>query len=301
VIDLVSRINSALATRAAASQAAARVLTAGIDGLSEVAFRDRWLHEMRENSDILPEGWYSPPPMGLSVLIADPPAFERLNFSSLRDTNYWPANERKAIEGGAVFMYCGPVNRRTAMIGDFQLTLYRGSSNAMRDHVDRALAVTIEIAQRATVGMTLGELFQFAASRMSPAGLSNNTLSVTDKIDRMNIGHTVPWTYGAYDDRIWGAIAQGDASEVASIISESRIFLTADQSLAIPDDIAFTIEPQLSAPGLPKVSFHLMVAFRGGQKTIACNFGHLFDLAGMKYLSSKSREHIAAWDGLPFI
>ena len=56
------------------------------------------------------------------------------------------------------------------------------------------------------------------------------------------------------------------------------------EARTIPETGAFTVEPRLSAPGLPTVSFHIVVAFDQGRKQVISELDPLFELAGMEML-----------------
>jgi hypothetical protein len=72
-------------------------------------------------------------------------------------------------------------------------------------------------------------------------------------------------------------------------MSGARAFVTADETLRITDNIAFTIEPQIVSTHRPKLSFHVIVAFNDGFKHIYANYANLLTQFGMlDYLPSKS-------------
>ncbi len=56
--------------------------------VSEFQFRDLWFVELKKNSEIYPEGWYTPPPHGIGILFAKDENPERISFTTLRKEQY---------------------------------------------------------------------------------------------------------------------------------------------------------------------------------------------------------------------
>lgn len=247
---------------------------------SEADIHARWHAELAAEAALMPHGWYMPPPEGMSVLIGQPPDFSRTTFVSLRVPEKWPSAEPKLARDSLLFCYCSPVHRQTAMIGDFQLTLYGGTDPRVREHLVRCLDITISTAEYAAVGMTLSEVYAHALQRIHRAGLDHTTRSTTDPREK-NIGHSIPWSEGTYDDRIWAALRENRSADIAQLISNARVFVTASQGQVIAPDMAFTIEPQITSPLGLFASYHIIVSFVGGAKRVLTNFLEPFSIFGM--------------------
>lgn len=281
----------------AASRAlAATSLVHAIDDVSaarnEVDIHARWHAELAAQATLMPHGWYMPPPEGMSVLIGQPPDFLRTTFASLRAPEKWPSAKPKLARDSLLFCYCSPVHRQTAMIGDFQLTLYGGTDHRVRDHLVRCLDITIGTAEYAAIGMTFGEVYADALQRIQQAGLDHTTRSTTGPSEK-NIGHSIPWSDGRYDDRIWASLSENRSADIAQLISNARVFVTASQSQMIAPDMAFTIEPQITSPLGLFASYHVIVSFVGGIKRILTNFLEPFDMFGMRdYLPSELLDRL---------
>jgi len=210
-------------------------------------------------------------------LIGHAPEFERTNFSSLRSRSKW-ADANEILDGECLLLaYASPVDRATAMIGDFMVTLYGGSEGHVREHVSRCLAVTAAIAERVTVGMEFRDLYGEAMELMEAAGVRNDTQSTTDRTGALNIGHTVPWSDGQHDDRIWSAIRDGEETDIANLISGARTFITGAERTRVSPNVAFTVEPQLVSAGCPQVTFHVIVCICNGEKHVHAGFLRLFE------------------------
>src|SRR5690606_35590118 len=98
------------------------------------------------NNQIASEGWYAPPPNGISVLIDADPPYSRLNYSSLRDEQYWPSDKIIGKESVTI-AYASPVDRESLIIGDFGATFYFGDSPDIRYHINQCENILLEFAQ----------------------------------------------------------------------------------------------------------------------------------------------------------
>jgi hypothetical protein len=291
------RIQAVGRTRLTAAAALSKSLEGIGAELSESTIHERWRRALAADSALMPQGWYLPPPAGISVLIGDPPHYTRTSFASLRDRSRWPDQQAGLREECLLFVYASPVDRRTAMIGDFQMTLYAGSDPAIRSHIATCFQITASIVSHATVGMEMRELYDYADRLIREFGLSNSTYSTTNTSGQPNIGHTIPWTYDGYDERIWAAVRQNDGRRIANLMSQARAFVTADETLRIPDNIAFTIEPQIISTHQPKVSFHVIVAFNDGFKRVYAHYAEQLTQFGMlDYLPSESARALSDRD-----
>ena len=80
--DMISAIER---TRETAASILSSALT-NFQGKTEQEIRDRILKEMARCTEIFPQGWYDPPPGGVSILIGK----ERMEFYSLGKPGFWP-------------------------------------------------------------------------------------------------------------------------------------------------------------------------------------------------------------------
>lgn len=274
--ELKERIDMVLDARAAAATALADAFRS--DGVmsSERTICDRWLNNIASNKELNSEGWYQPPPGGSCVLIGHPEdEFARLNYDSIRDPAIWSRDDIYQREDSILYVYASPIVRGTGLIGDIGLTLYRGENTEIRDHLVKCLEVTVRIARFAEVGMPLRDLFNFAKREMENAQLSNETSSSGSGIE--NIGHTVPWSYEPYSDEAKLCLHSGSAEDVRNLISDQRVSVNDLATLQIQPTMAFTVEPQISSPIAPLCSYHMIVAFSDGAKTIIPSFKSLFE------------------------
>jgi hypothetical protein len=285
------RINAIRTTRATAASMLEYILRKNGDELTESTIRDRWLALLASDPKLLPEGWYQPPPGGINILVGAGPTFDRINSIAHRSPALWPKPDKVLQADSMMFAYCSPVHRASAMIGDFQITLYRGSERRIREHIGRCFAATADIAASATFGMTLGELYEHAEQILGDYQLANNSRSTIGRRRTANVGHTIPWSFGGYSPDIFAAIARSDIAAVADEVRRARIFIAPGQTQRIVDDMAFTIEPQMTSIDGPQVSFHVIVAFSKGARAIYSNFRPLlehFDMPG--YLPADAVE-----------
>src|SRR3989344_3053806 len=95
--DMISAIER---TRETAASIVSSTLT-NYQGKTEQEIRDRILEEMAKCTEIFPQGWYDPPPGGVSILIGK----ERMAFDSLRKPEYWTRAEIRYNAGEPVMIY----------------------------------------------------------------------------------------------------------------------------------------------------------------------------------------------------
>lgn len=266
--------------RADAAQALADTVAGlPIENTDERQVRDAWHTNLCGDERTLGEGWYIPPPHGLIVAIGNPPDFARVKAPSYRPEQWWPSPRHRTTSESVIFAYASRVDRATGLIGDIACSLYRGNDPRITSHLQRGWDITMSIAHAARPGMSFSQLYQRARSTIERHGLANDIYSVSDAAT--NIGHTLPWSDLPPSDSERAVLASGDATQVADLISSRRRFVSAAEEFVIGDDLAFTIEPRLSAPGLPAVVFHTVVVFVGGTRTIVTEFAPLFELFGM--------------------
>jgi hypothetical protein len=275
-----TRHHAALTTRRHAAQTLLSALQVQSE-MTESTVHSEWQSRLTAIHSLMPEGWYQPPPTGTSVLIGQPPDFSRTNFRSLRNPINLPRRSPPAGPDSMLFVYCSPIDRVTAMIGDFQMTIYRGNDAAIRHHLAAALRVTLDTAAFAQAGMELRELYFYAAHRMAENDIVNDTHSVTDRSGLQNIGHTIPWSYATYGDHIWTALATDNTTAIAHIMRHAISPITQNQTMRIANDMAFTIEPQVISGNGVQASFHALVDFRDATKTIHTEYSKIFAHFGM--------------------
>ncbi len=229
--------------------------------VSERQFAGSWLHEMSENRDIYPGGWYCPPPSGIAVLTG-----ERLKFDSLRNEEYWPSDERFIDwKNGLLYAYCSPVSKKTGRMGDMSVTLYFGKDEKIRKHFRNCRAAAEEIFAHLEDSTGPGELFRYAQEVFRKRGLLSNVISRTDSLPS-NLGHTF-----CRLDRFENDLTL--TQEEIRFLSSSRKFLNEGADFGFEDGLQFTVEPQLLSmedPTLPKVSHHFLVK-KTKEGFIVCN------------------------------
>jgi hypothetical protein len=267
--------------RALAASSLYRILKAEAAGeSSESKLRDRWQELLREECSLFPHGWYEPPPYGISIIIARPDEFERMNYRSLRAEDMWPKEENRLHNDCLIYAYASPVDRDAGLIGDLGVTLYKGARCDIREHLATCLNVTLATAAFAEVGMELRDVFQFASERIRELGLVNQTYSISDP-DGLDVGHTIPWSDVPPNTAEKCCLRSDNWALIAKLISSKRRFINKTEQFRIPSTFAFTIEPRLASENAPLVSFHVLVLIDDGRKRIVTGFAPLFELFGM--------------------
>jgi hypothetical protein len=254
-----------------------------IDKLSEIEIAEKLISEIKNHSEIFPEGWYSPPPSGTCVLLDQKP-FKRLQFETLRKPVAWP-NETSKFENETVgILYISPVDRKTGMFGDIGFTIYNGNDKEIMEHIRKCYSIILSIAQRTRVGMKFSDLYKLADNIFkSDLKVIGWMTTINDPTLGVNLGHTIP---GSFDNNlIFGNIFD----EVRNTITKNRIYINGTENFTIPATCAFTVEARLADSNkieLPNVFFHFIVCFDKGKKTILENFAEIFKAVGMDYMNS---------------
>ncbi|MBU2632480.1 hypothetical protein KKG52_02080 [Patescibacteria group bacterium] len=91
-------------------------------------------------------------------------------------------------------IYASPVDRKTGIIGDFEMTLYFGKNPQIAGLLKTNLEIIKELFVFAKIGMSLSEITKKGLLIIKEKGLSNNVLSINDPTST-NIGHTIPFSY----------------------------------------------------------------------------------------------------------
>jgi hypothetical protein len=294
-MDLTSKQIASLNTRLVASESLLKALTYLLkneERISEVSLCNKWLEEMRKNNNIFSDGWYNPPPHGLSVLFGTDDNFDRISPSTLRPPESWPRSDvflnRK---NGIISVYVSPVNKKTGMIGDFGLTLYFGINQQIKNHLKTCLSIDRKIFKYSQVGMQLSEIYNYTQKLFLVEGLKNNIASPTDPT-KTNIGHTIPASYENWNnDEMELFKSNSDWKTICDTISKRRKFINSTEQLTIKPNMSITIEPRpqvINNPNIPMVWFHTMVFFKpNGSKEHITGFEELFKLIGMDYMLDK--------------
>jgi hypothetical protein len=250
-----------------------------IEGNSEIEIKEKILSEIKKHSEIYEEGWYSPPPSGISILLDKKP-FKRLKYDSLRKPEFWPKEDIKLEKESVGMFYFSSVNRISNMIGDIGFTFYRGENSEIKKHINKAYNAILEIAKHAQVGMTFSDLCLFADNYLKDNFKITKWITKYSDPKGMNLGHTIPGSYKMIN-------FEESFEKIKSTITKDRIYIKEIENFKIPETCAFTLESRLediNNPELPSVFFHFIVTFSKGEKTILKNFENIFKTVNMDYI-----------------
>lgn len=235
-----------------------------LNDVSEIAFQKKWLNKIQETKDIIADGWYCPPPMGMSVLTSGTNYPSRTSFDSLRNEINWPSDDLINWKENLLYVYCSPVDIESGLPGDIAATLYFGDDTLIKNHFKKTYKATQEVINILTNIKNSRELFILSQEIFAQYGLKNCVISQTDRIP-LDLGHTLPSLQN---------IVGGHLSEEQKIeISKSRKFINGESSWDFQDGMQFTIEPQLVSLDdnyMPQVSYHYIVEKRN-DNFILCN------------------------------
>lgn len=282
-------IERATQLREQASQATLRALCA-TPTASEVTMHEALQRELAEVDDIFSEGWYSPPPQGIGVLLADQDDPLRLQYDTLRSEAFWPSEQHVRTMGSVGLIHVSPVDRFSGMIGDFGLTFYQGDNEAIQEHLKESLRAIEAIAGFADAGVTYAEVFENARSVLSARRLTPDRMTTDHDPSGLNFGHTLPWTARNPSTLEQYAMDVGDFEPLKEDIRRRRSYIAANETSRIPKTGAFTVEARLESledKDLPLAYFHLLVAFKNGEKQIHANLNPVFEALTMDYIRSK--------------
>lgn len=272
--------------RRASSQALADTVRAiGETGPTEVDLRDKFQRRLSLTPGASTEGWYSPPPHGIILTVANPPIFARMEQPSYRVESAWPSPSEIFTDESILYCYSSQIHLATGLIGDIGCTLYRGSNQRVMSHLRRVWDVTMAIIDEAEIGMSFCDLYEQAGRLIGKSGFENNIYSVHDG-SATNIGHTIPWSYEMITDDEADILHNGNPLAIADLVSNKRRFISATETLEITEGMAFTVEPRLSGHGVPTVSFHIVVAFDGPDPVVITEFDPLFEAFEMEGFQS---------------
>lgn len=271
-------IDAIIRTRKTAGDICAKSLEK-IEDLSEVEMAEKILVEIKNHTELLPEGYYNPPPAGVGVLFDEKP-FERLRYDSLRNEKYWPSNDSKFSKDAVGMIYFSPLDRETNMLGDIGCTIYKGDDPEIKEHIRKSYETLLAIAEHTKVGMKFSDICSFASNLIQGKFKLTRWITRNSAPEGMNLGHTIP---GSYEELNFGKTFE----EVKNTITKKRIFIKEITDFKIPETCAFTIESRLEdahKPHLPSVHFHFIVCFDKGKKKILSEFDTIFKAINMDYM-----------------
>ncbi len=255
--------------RALTAAALGEVLVPPLEGRSEQDLAQAIATRLRARPELASVGWYAPPSDGVIVAVGNPPDYTRVGLGTYRLQQAWPRPDLLVQQESMLGVYASPVGL-DGVIGDLYTTLYCGSNPVIRQHLRAVWHLTHRIAEQIEVGMTFAQVHAQALALIEQHGYANAIYSVHDGL-QTNLGHSIPWV--AADDPIsqeqQHVLACADAGAIADAVSNARRFVSAvETSTVVTPDRVFTVEPRLSAPGLPTVCFHLVVGWSQGRQVI---------------------------------
>jgi len=257
--------------------------------ISESILRDRWLLEMRKYKSISQDGWYIPPPHGMGVLFATEDDIKRLNFTSIRPQEFWPRDDIYLDrEKGIMMLYFSPVDIKSGIIGDFEMTLYFGKNKLLINQIKTSLKIISKTFKFVDVGLKFSDIAKFMDNLLMKNHLINSVYSISDPLNN-NFGHTIPYSYEdmTQDENKILRLEKKDWQTVCNMISKKRRFLNISEDLELQVPMAFTIEPRCKLNDedkSPLISFHTVVLIKeNGKKELLTNFDKIFKLARMDY------------------
>ncbi|MEM6781918.1 MAG: hypothetical protein AAF569_08660 [Pseudomonadota bacterium] len=267
---LQNNIDVLIQTRRHASNAISDILKTA-NGLNEKQFADALNTKLTSNPNLLPCGWYNPPPFGISVLAEEKNNLNRLLFDSLRKEEFWPS-DYPITKDSILFIYCSPVDKNTAVFGDIGVTVYAGEDTLIINHLQKAFNVLKQVADYCEVGMEFRDICDYAQKVFKENNVNNDrALLLTSGKDEFNLGHTVPFTHELPSKDEQNIINSGQFEAIRDLISHKRIYVGPEESFKITDNCAFTIEARLEDndnSNCPNNFYHLIVSFKDGKKEV---------------------------------
>jgi hypothetical protein len=258
--------------------------------ISEVEFRDLWLLEMRKNKKIFSEGWYDPPPHGIIVLFGTDKDVKRLNFESARPEEFWPRDDIFLDQkNGIALLYASPVDKKSGIIGDFEMTLYFGNNEIIKNQLKTNLDIIYKTFEEVKEGMSFSDVCLTGSKLLRQNKLVNIVYSISDPTST-NLGHTIPFSYEGMTSKEKDILKSGNKNwkELRVMIGKKRKFVNTIESLKIKTPMAVTVEPRSKIKNKkdsPLVAFHGILLFKeNGKKELLTNFDKIFKLVGMTYM-----------------
>jgi len=274
-------IDTVIRTRKTSADILVKALV-NIDDLSEIEIKEKILTEIKKHEELYPEGYYNPPPNGMAVLLDQKP-FERFKYDSLRNPKYWANKTSKLKKETVGMIYFSPVDRKTKMIGDIGVTIYKGIDLEIQKHIKDSYNAILSIAKYTETGMSFSEICSFTVNTLKGKFKFTKWHAInSDPNQTVNLGHTIP---GSFENNL---IFGNTFEEIKETIRVKRVPLIDTENFKIPETCAFTVESRLedfNKPYLPSVHFHFIVCFDNGKKTILDNFQEIFQTVGMDYMN----------------
>lgn len=260
-----------------------------IKKVSELQFRNRWYKELARIKNINPSGWYNPPKYGMGVLFGTEKDFDRVNYPTLRNKEFWP--DLKSYfdkKNGVGYIFASPyaLLDSTPIIGDFGFTFYNGDNNKIKAHYSRCYRILSELIESIQIGTSFKQLYDSVINRLQKEGLRNYVMSTTDPAG-MDIGHTVPFISDVPSQQLIDSVSKGNESNIHKLINKARRFISAQEDFIISQNCAFTFEPRIivsDGKKMPMFSLHTIIQFVQGVKIILSNFDGLINLFGMQWI-----------------
>ena len=211
-------------------------------GKSEAWLSDSLQQALADDQTIYTDGWYQPPPHGIAILTSSTSGYSRLNFDTLRSSDYWPSTE-PILNSSVVIIYVSPVCRRTLLLGDLGCTLYFGSDQKVRTHFELCHRVMRNARKKMEIGMEVREVHSLFMGSFAEHNLDNlRTVSLNDPA-KTNIGHTIPFSGAPEESQ--RELSLVDNADWFHQISFRRKFISSRETALIPREGGFTIEASL--------------------------------------------------------
>jgi hypothetical protein len=231
-------------------------------GVSERRFAQEWFNLQSKSGNLIPNGWYQPPPNGISILAGPATSSSRINFDSLRGVDSWPSDNIIDWDEGCLYGYCSPVERSSGRPGDFAVTLYFGTDPDVRAHFRRAYRTMADVLALIDASMTSQQFFHASNATFRGAGFQNYARRSEDPAS-YDVGHSLP-TVGEDLSKLTDL---GETS--GNAIDHGRRFLdpVTDWVLSYEDQVAVVAKLRsFIDPSLPQVSFQYIVC--GKSRTV---------------------------------
>jgi hypothetical protein len=267
----------------------ARAVLSNFNSGTEVNLRNDLQKALAEQPGFLSEGWYSPPPAGISILFANSNDVERSKYLSLREEQNWPSSKHSFNSETINLVHVSPVCATNGMLGDLGFTTYSGQNQKVKDHINKVLNVIEDICDYAKVGLQFSELYSRAVELIQQQSLATSMVSYHGRVD-MSFGHTVPWSYEDPTEEEKSIMVTRNINNIKELISKKRIYINSVDSFTIPQTCALTVEARLTDlhdQTLPNIYFHYIVTFVDSKKQVLSGFNSVFDTLGMNYVRSR--------------
>ena len=219
------------------------------DNISEKGFKNQWLKNLMNETNIIADGWYNPPPKGMAVLFGN-----RVSFNTLRNENNWSNDTTINWNEDLLYAYCSPMDKLSGIIGDIAITLYFGKDKKIIEHIKNCHDAVQEIFNELDNIKDSQELFEYSQRIFAKHKLKNCIISKTDNTP-LDLGHTFPkLEYLQKKDSL--------TVEDKQNISKARMFINENSNWNFTEEMQFTIEPQLISTenlDLPQISQHYLI------------------------------------------